>query len=1371
MESRLKIQEANPLITIGLQEEYPADQLGTPICGSSCYEGIEVPCGLDLFSMGSAGTIRQETIPSNSVPHYYIDGWTQVVWSQGSSGPLNPQDVVDALRFNGPLVAQIQLENSLSISNCTSFCGSNDIYHTVLIVGYRYTAATMTHEYLIKNSWGDSSHGLDRLQWVSWNHCCINANRMYAVLGVHISQSDRLIDNDNDNIPDYIDQCLGFRDLVSTNANIDGDYLGDACDSDVDGDHVLDIDDCDYRNSFVAYDLDGDGVCDKQGSAAFGDYSSDLLIATCGGGSTPGAAGPAIPCYRRDCCLSSYGSDEASLCCVDHCSDLAAQQVPGFNISSCATQCGCSFIGISGGYPQYDCQPNLGDNCTPERQGNPASAHCEVVLKCLNQRTAEGDPDCLHNGNLTKGGVQTYYSYPPATAVSGCEAMWANPLQVDSEDPPDEVGDVCDSDPIVAELTLDVEIQGDYWDYRGIYGYNYCYSDTYDIDFRAWGGTPGTPVTRTGTSVGACKCPIEPWNHACNFYCPVDTENAAADPSNPNNIAWDPIMASQCNQANYPALDANDNTQTICNDRAFNFLSGNQAANEHYFEWAWKDHVDRDTGHPIDLTYDSAYPSLVKIRVDWPDGPGDPADIDKRFLADNEAKRMVSGCLVHHEFHHVDGPNLWFIPYPGPYRDLFEEFGQPVPMAIGFLRDSVTKVDQLIRFDKSLNYLSAVPTVSYSSEVADAPDSSSNKAVGAVLSNSLFGLGDSDGLAAAVLLFEEARVDEVGVIPARLWLGRIGQDQSLWTTAQKALGSAPPSVTMGEIVYVPSSKEVLLVGHTQSDQTLRLWSLSLNPGTWIERGPLDMPVGLKGFRLVHDQLRRRTYIVGGTLASGAAWPLLSVLDPATGQLTRLVVSDTAGLSHRADPGVFLDPLGHRIFIYGGRVNGSLVSTGGWIDTVTLETGQVADGSAGPGPRIRPFVMWDRKNQAFWISGGDPAETSSALKLWRLGSTGEWSERVVLDFDALEPGHSSGTYELDNPAWLVTSMDETIAWPGQVLLASLTTGSPALGLRVRDGSGRIIGEDLRAGSEHRVAFYGYPGQSYSAEIVPGPGFGAEDTAGYTMTIEESTPMEVARYSGWSTNALALHGETAWVTGKRGIEAIDLSDPEAPTLIHRQRLNGVGHAIEACSSQTLCLASTHTSKRLRTIDVSDPTTLAILGDGFGQGQSRGLSVGEGRVYMAANNFGVEVFDVSDPAAPVWVDNLDTGDWVVDVLWSRGVLYIANAAGSVSVFRVPRYASPEPIGTIATTGHPVELRLAGTALLVAELDDGPAWTQCHAGLTCRGGDHAEAFDTRPDTWGANLGQWEGDSVSWVYTHTLRENLLVPTAGGFTVYQVLAP
>jgi hypothetical protein len=129
------------------------------------------------------------------------------------------------------------------------------------------------------------------------------------------------------------------------------------------------------------------------------------------------------------------------------------------------------------------------------------------------------------------------------------------------------------------------------------------------------------------------------------------------------------------------------------------------------------------------------------------------------------------------------------------------------------------------------------------------------------------------------------------------------------------------------------------------------------------------------------------------------------------------------------------------------------------------------------------------------------------------------------------------------------------------------------------------------------------------------------------------------------------------------------------------------------------------------------------------------------------------------------------VVDVAWSRGVLYVALGSREVLVFRSRPGESPEYLGRLETAAHPVELRVAGDRLLVAELDDGLPWIRCLAGLSCRGGDRAEAFSVSPEAWGDLLGSWAGAEVAWVNSETLRDFVVEPANDGFTVYQALTP
>jgi hypothetical protein len=100
-----------------------------------------------------------------------------------------------------------------------------------------------------------------------------------------------------------------------------------------------------------------------------------------------------------------------------------------------------------------------------------------------------------------------------------------------------------------------------------------------------------------------------------------------------------------------------------------------------------------------------------------------------------------------------------------------------------------------------------------------------------------------------------------------------------------------------------------------------------------------------------------------------------------------------------------------------------------------------------------------------------------------------------------------------------------------------------------------------------------------------------------------------------------------------------------------------------------------------DVTDPAHPAPLGGVDTPGEARGVAAANGYAYVADWRAGVQVVDVSDPMVPAIVATIPTPGNAVGVFCRAGKLYVADHTGGLLVFDVGDPLAPVAAGSVET------------------------------------------------------------------------------------------
>jgi hypothetical protein len=88
-----------------------------------------------------------------------------------------------------------------------------------------------------------------------------------------------------------------------------------------------------------------------------------------------------------------------------------------------------------------------------------------------------------------------------------------------------------------------------------------------------------------------------------------------------------------------------------------------------------------------------------------------------------------------------------------------------------------------------------------------------------------------------------------------------------------------------------------------------------------------------------------------------------------------------------------------------------------------------------------------------------------------------------------------------------------------------------------------------------------------------------------------------------------------------------------------------------------------------------------------------------YVAMGTVGLQIFDVADPANPVWLGGFDTGDYANAVQVVGTAAYVVGSASGLQIIDIANPASPVRLGGFDTSGAARGIQVVGTVAYVAD------------------------------------------------------------------------
>ncbi len=234
---------------------------------------------------------------------------------------------------------------------------------------------------------------------------------------------------------------------------------------------------------------------------------------------------------------------------------------------------------------------------------------------------------------------------------------------------------------------------------------------------------------------------------------------------------------------------------------------------------------------------------------------------------------------------------------------------------------------------------------------------------------------------------------------------------------------------------------------------------------------------------------------------------------------------------------------------------------------------------------------------------------------------------------------------------------------------------------------------------RVGFLFIAAILYLASVFPAMAMECEDYTKYVRLVAGHD------MSGQGSDVV-LRNDIAYVGTDGTLKILDIADPENPidlaavgrTGSTRITLHG-DLAYVTYEGYTMLIDDL---AGFQIYDITDPAAPVLLSDTETTPVMLGRSVRVGDHLLIGAWEGLRVYDVTDPAAPVFIDEFPGIGGISDIVVNGDIAYLSSVYGSpsgVQVVDISVPTAPVLLSTVPDTSSPAGMELAGDLLLVAE------------------------------------------------------------------------